>query len=104
VTAPTPHCSDRAVQGLTTGKVQIIRADATYFSATVQGSAAEPYQVMYERGWRCTCPATRPCWHIAACRAVWSPLPPPADRAEQARRAEAAFVRIGAPTREDDEL
>ncbi len=70
----SPNVRAKAVEYLTSGRVRVDYAYHRSFSALVTGSAPAPYAVLfYDGGWHCTCPASRECAHILACRAIWAP-------------------------------
>lgn len=65
----------KAHEYLTTGKVRVLEHDDSSALITVQGSAKEPYNVIFGNAtWHCSCPARKPlCAHVIAAKLI-SPL------------------------------
>lgn len=51
-------------------RVNVIEADETGATVLVKGSASEPYEVVYNGSWTCSCPARLRCAHIEAASMV----------------------------------
>jgi uncharacterized Zn finger protein len=62
----------KAIEYLTTGKVQVLEVGEAHALITVQGSAQEPYNVHFGNAtWYCGCPARKPeCAHVIAAKLI----------------------------------
>jgi hypothetical protein len=54
-------------------RVRITYATDAGMHAFVTGTNLYDVTWYADRGWHCTCPATRTCCHLTAVRAVWRP-------------------------------